>query len=82
MFERMTYLHNMICTLFEKLRDKGPGDWLTMQQTCEMLNVCERKVRSLQAGGKIGFVRHGKKCCYKAEDVYNLIIKGGIDDGQ
>lgn len=77
MFERMTYLHNMICTLFEKLRDKESSDWLSLEQTCEMLNVSERKVRTMQATGKIGFARHGKRCCYKAEDVYNLIIKEG-----
>lgn len=79
MFERMTYLHNMICTLFEKLRDKETGDWLSLEQVCEMLNVSERKVRTMQTTGKIGFVRHGKRCCYKAEDVYNLIIKGNSE---
>lgn len=28
MFERMAYLHDMIHTLFDRLRDKKPGDWL------------------------------------------------------
>ena len=28
MFERMTYLHNMLHTLFERVRDRNPDDWL------------------------------------------------------
>lgn len=80
MFERMTYLHKMICHLFEKMRNKDCGDWLTLEETCNILNVSERKVRNLQSGGRIGFVRYGKKCKYKAEDVHALVMKGGIDD--
>ena len=77
MFERMTYLHKMLFTLFEKIRNKNSGDWLTLEETCQFLNCSERKVRNLQSGGRIGFVRHGKKCMYKADDVYALVLKGG-----
>lgn len=78
MFERMTSLHKMIFNLFEKMRNKDRGDWLTLEETCAILNISERKVRNLQSGGRIGFVRYGKKCKYKAEDVYGLVMKGGI----
>ncbi|WP_290159167.1 helix-turn-helix domain-containing protein [uncultured Duncaniella sp.] len=77
MFERMAYLHDMVHTLFERLRDKKFGDWLTPEETAEILNISTRQVRNLQNGGKIGFIRHGRKCCYKAEDVYALIKRGG-----
>ena len=33
MFERMTYLHKMIFHLFEKIRNKNSGDWLTLEET-------------------------------------------------
>lgn len=61
MFERMAYLHNMLHTLFERVRDKNPDDWLSLEETCRLLNISERKVRNLQSGGRIGFVRCGKK---------------------
>ena len=48
------------------------------QETCNILNVSERKVRNLQSGGRIGFVRYGKKCKYKADDVYAIVMKGGV----
>lgn len=67
----------MVHTLFERLRDKKFGDWLTLEETAKILNVSERQVRNLQNGGKIGFIRHGRKCCYNAEDVFALIKKGG-----
>lgn len=75
----MAYLHKMLYKLFEKIRNKNSGDWLTLEETCELLNVSERKVRSLQSGGRIGFVKYGKKCCYKADDVFAIVMKGGVE---
>lgn len=80
MLERVAYLHNMIHTLFEKMRDKGNEDWLTLKEVCQILNISERKVRNLQYGGKIGFVKHGKKSCYKAADIYAIAMGGVRDD--
>ena len=77
MFERMTYLHNMLHTLFERVRDRNPDDWLSLEETCSLLNISERRVRNLQSGGRIGFVRCGKKCKYRAQDVSAIILKGG-----
>ena len=78
-FERMAYLHNMLHTLFERVHDKNPDDWLSLEETCRLLNISERKVRNLQSGGRIGFVRCGKKCKYSAQDVSAIIAKGGAD---
>ena len=39
MFERMAYLHKMMFHLFEKIRNKDRGDWLTLEETCAILNV-------------------------------------------
>lgn len=80
MLERMAYLHNMVHALYEKMRDKGNEDWFTLKEVCQILNLSERKVRILQYGGRIGFVKHGKKSCYKAADVYAIAIGGGTDD--
>ena len=74
MLERMAYLHNTVHTLYEKMRDKANGDWFTLQEVCQILKISERKVRNLQYGGRIGFVKHGKKSCYKAEDVYAMAV--------
>ncbi|MCM1142183.1 MAG: helix-turn-helix domain-containing protein [Muribaculum sp.] len=74
MLERMAYLHETVCTLYEKMRDKCKDDWLSLQEVCKILNISERKVRNLQYGGRIGFVKHGKKSCYKADDVYAIAM--------
>lgn len=74
MLERMAYLHDTICSLYNRMRDKKDGDWLTLQEVCKVLNISERKVRGLQYGGRLGFVKHGKKSCYKAEDVYAIAM--------
>lgn len=79
MFERMAYLHKMFFTLFERVRNKNPDDWLSLEETCQILNVSERKVRNLQSGGRIGFVKYGKKSRYKAADVFSILLKGGAD---
>lgn len=74
MLERMAYLHETVNTLYKRMRDKSKGDWLTLQEVCRILNISERKVRNLQYGGRIGFVKHGKKSCYKADDVYAIVM--------
>lgn len=79
MLERMAYLHNMVHSLYEKMRDRSGADWLTLKEVCQILNISERKVRNLQYGGRIGFVKHGKKSCYKAADVYAIVMGGGVD---
>ncbi len=79
MFERMAYLHKVFFTLFERIRNKNPDDWLSLEETCQILNVSERKVRNLQSGGRIGFVKYGKKSRYKATDVLAILLKGGVD---
>ena len=78
-FERMTYLHKTMFTLFERIHNKNSGDWLSLEETCQILNVSERKVRNLQSGGRIGFVKHGKRSRYKADDVFAIIRKGGVN---
>lgn len=77
MLDKMNYLHSLICIMYDRMCDKHKDDWLTVKEVCKFLNISERKVRSLQRGGRIGYVRYGRKCCYKAEDVYALLMKGG-----
>lgn len=79
MFERMAYLHKVFFTLFERIRNKNHDDWLSLEETCQILNASERKVRNLQSGGRIGFVKYGKKSRYKAADVLAILLKGGVD---
>ena len=71
------FIHRMdaLCTPLRRKQDK----WLDNCETCRLLNISERKVRNLQSGGRIGFVRCGKKCKYSAQDVSAIIAKGGAD---
>ena len=73
MFERMAYLHDMIHTLFDRLRDKKPGDWLTLEETAEILNISTRQVRNLQNGGRIAFYRLDGKILYDEDDVRDFL---------
>ena len=73
MLDRVAYLHKLYIKLYESLRNKGIGDWLTMEQVCDILNVSDTKVRSLKKGGRIGFIKCGKTLRFDAEDVFSLL---------
>lgn len=45
-FSRMSYLKKVFITFFERVRNKEPDDWLTLQELCELLHISESKARS------------------------------------
>lgn len=73
MLDRISYLHKLYIKLYESLRSKGIGDWLTMEQVCAILNVSDTKVRSLKRSGRIGFIKCGKTLRFDAGDVFSLL---------
>ena len=73
MLDRVAYLHKLYIKLYESLRNKSIGDWLTMEQVCDILNVSDTKVRSLKKGGRIGFIKCGKTLRFDAGDVFSLL---------
>lgn len=70
---RTSYLRKVITALYERVRNKEPDDWLTMEQLCELLNISPSKARSLKKSGRIGFVKSGKSYLFLANDAFNLI---------
>ena len=57
---RTAYLRKVITVLYERVRNKEPNDWLTLEQLCDLLNISPSKARSLKKSGRIGFVKSGK----------------------
>lgn len=73
MLSRISFLRKQYVQLYERLRNKDFGDWLTIEQVCSILNVSDTKVRSLKKGGRIGFIKCGKTLRFNAGDVYSLL---------
>lgn len=73
MFDRVSYLRKTIGLVYERIRNKNPDDWITLQQLCEMLNISESKANSLKKGGRIGFTKCGNKHVFLAADAYALL---------
>lgn len=76
MLDRIDLLHKTVSALYDKLRDRKLSEWLTTEQTCEFLNISERKLRSLKEHGKIGYTHIGRMSQFKGSDVAGLITKG------
>ena len=72
-FSRMSYLKKVFITFFERVRNKEPDDWLTLQELCELLHISESKVRSLKKSGRIGFVKSRKGSMFLAGDAFGLL---------
>lgn len=81
---RTAYLRKAITALYERVRNKEPDDWLTLEQLCGLLNISPSKARSLKKSGRIGFVRSGKSYLYLANDAFSLLerVEALSDDGQ
>lgn len=75
LINRVDFLHKTVKALYEQLRDKKLSDWLTTKQTCDFLNISERKLRSMKERGKIGFSHLGRLSQFNAGDIAQLIVK-------
>lgn len=75
LISRVDFLHKTVKALYEQLRDKKLSDWLTTKQTCDFLNISERKLRSMKERGKIEFSHLGRLSQFKAGDIAQLIVK-------
>ncbi len=79
MFEMMDYQTELITRLYERISPINTGKWLSTEDVARLLSVSERKVRMMRATGKLGFIKNGNACLYKAEDVTSLIKKDPDD---
>lgn len=75
MFEVMEYQSLLITAMYEKCRSIPAGRWLTTETVADLLGVSTRKVRNMKNSGQLGFIKHGRKCFYKADDVHSRIKK-------
>ncbi len=75
LINRVDFLHKTVKALYEKLRDNKLSDWLTTKQTCDFLNISERKLRSMKERGKIGFSHLGRLSQFKSGNIAQLIVK-------
>lgn len=74
-FDRVSYLRKTIISIYERIRNKDPDDWLTLQELCDLLQISPSKANSLKKGGRIGFTKCGKNHLYLAEDAVGLLEK-------
>lgn len=75
MFDMMEYQTRLIKNMYDRLRNVTPEKWLPTEDVAKLLSVSPRKVRTMKALGQLGFIKQGRKCLYKSEDVYSCIRK-------
>ncbi len=75
MFDVMDYQTQLIAMMYNKIKHISPDKWLTTEEVASILSISVRKVRSMKSLGQLGFIKKGKTCLYKPEDVYNRIKK-------
>lgn len=75
MFDTMNYQSELIALLSKKFQNIQKGRWMTTEEVAKFLCVSERKVRLLKSSGRIGFIKNGKACLYRSEDVLSLVTK-------
>lgn len=80
MFEMMEYQSLVIAAMYEKFKPIKSGQWISTETAAELLNVSTRKIRMLKNLGHLGFIKYGRKCFYKSDDV-NAKIKGNKIEG-
>lgn len=73
MLGRISFLRKQYARLYERLRNRDIGEWLTIEQVCAILNVSDTKVRSLKRSGRLGFIKCGKTLRFDAGDVYAIL---------
>lgn len=71
--DRASFLRKLFVQLYERLRNKGTDDWLTIEQVCQILNISDTKVRSLKRSGRIGYIKCGKTLRFHSGDTYSLL---------
>ena len=61
-------------------KDKGLGDWLDIQDVCQILNISPRTLQTLRDNGTLAYSQINRKVYYKPEDVERILyVVGGSD---
>lgn len=59
--------------LYEKNREKKPGEWMDNQDVCLRLDISPRTLQTLRDTGRLAFTQIQRKIYYRPEDVEKLI---------
>ena len=54
-------------------KDKGLGDWLDIQDVCQILNISPRTLQTLRDNGTLAYSQINRKVYYKPEDVESIL---------
>ena len=78
MLARADSLSAQVDRLYEKNREKKPGEWMDNQDVCLRLNISPRTLQTLRDTGKLAYSQIQHKIYYKAEDVEKLVTYVGL----
>ena len=59
--------------LYEKNREKKPGEWMDNQDVCLRLEISPRTLQTLRDTGRLAFTQIQRKIYYRPEDVEKLM---------
>ena len=59
--------------LYEKNREKKPGEWMDNQDVCLRLDISPRTLQTLRDTGRLAFTQIQRKIYYRPEDVEKLM---------
>ena len=78
MLARADSLSAQVDRLYEKNREKKPGEWMDNQDVWLRLNISPRTLQTLRDTGKLAYSQIQHKIYYKAEDVEKLVTYVGL----
>ena len=74
MLARADSLSAQVDRLYEKNREKKPGEWMDNQDVCLRLDISPRTLQTLRDTGRLPFTQIQRKIYYRPEDVEKLMV--------
>ena len=74
MLARADSLSAQVDRLYEKNREKKPGEWMDNQDVCLRLDISPRTLQTLRDTGRLAFTQIQRKIYYRPEDVEKLMV--------
>ena len=74
MLARADSLSAQVDRLYEKNREKKPGEWMDNQDVCLRLDISPRTLQTLRDTGRLALTQIKRKIYYRTEDVEKLMV--------
>ena len=74
MLARADSLSAQVDRLYEKNREKKPGEGMDNQDVCLRLDISPRTLQTLRDTGRLAFTQIQRKIYYRPEDVEKLMV--------